>query len=898
VGGPGTFENTVTGTYRKTENVTTTIGTVFDNAGTVEVEAGTLQFNGDVIQHVGNTLTGGTWRIRGTGALTLNEPGAQNIVTSQVDVTLDGAAASFARIDSLTTNQGAFRVLGARNFSAAGPFTNSGILQLGGGTFSAPALSNLAGGEIFGFGTVTPQILNSGIVRANGGNLFVAGGVDGQSGTLQSDPGATLTLGAASDGDFLINGGALDTGGFNVTVSQDYTNANFGIGNGFDARANVLGTGQILAAGDVAQRLTGALADGTTATPILAFGNLHVGDIATETFRVANTGTTGPSLRGALQTTVNGGQITDGRLSGSGVTAANFGPLAVGTESAEFSVTFSGTTAGALIDQRVAVVNNFDNVAGQVLSVTGAVYRLAEAGALADIVFGNVHVGDVVSRTVTLSNAAANDGFSESLSAVFESTTEPRFITSGSVTRLAAGATDDTSLVVGLDTGTAGAYSGTVQLRLSSDGAGSSELGLTDLGLRAIGVSTNIGVYRFAEGAITDAEPVDLGAYRVGDLATLRGLAIGNIAANDGFSERLDARVVGLDPGFQSTGEVSLLGAGEVDTTSLQVRVDTATAGIKSGVADIAFVSNGAGTSLLGETARGSREVALAGRVYAPAVATVEASAIDFGIVHVGDSIGARNLSVRNDAAGELTDTLRGEIVTTPSGFTGTGSLGAGGLAAGASSDALTIALDTTVAGVFGGTATLAFASHNPELSDVDLGEFSVSLAAQVNQFANPVFGYAGAGAFSADGSTLTVDFGTLVQGAPGVAGTLQLSNLVSGPADDLTAEFGPLTGDFTLSGFEPFAALGAGDVHDFTIGFSPLATGSFEQVIAVHLFGENASGFRGALGEFTVTFRAQVAPVPLPPAVWMFGAAAALGLRRRRRAGRQGARVSRAEAA
>ncbi len=62
----------------------------------------------------------------------------------------------------------------------------------------------------------------------------------------------------------------------------------------------------------------------------MAFGNIHVGDVASRQFAIANTGTSGPALRGALQTSVNGGNLTDARLSGSGVTAGNFGPVAAG----------------------------------------------------------------------------------------------------------------------------------------------------------------------------------------------------------------------------------------------------------------------------------------------------------------------------------------------------------------------------------------------------------------------------------------------------------------------------------------------------------------------------------------------------------------------------------------
>jgi hypothetical protein len=50
-----------------------------------------------------------------------------------------------------------------------------------------------------------------------------------------------------------------------------------------------------------------------------------------------------------------------------------------------FTVTLTGSTPGALAaDQRVGVVNNFDNVGEQVISITGgSVFRRAVASTLA-----------------------------------------------------------------------------------------------------------------------------------------------------------------------------------------------------------------------------------------------------------------------------------------------------------------------------------------------------------------------------------------------------------------------------------------------------------------------------------------------------------------------------------
>ncbi len=1473
------------GTFRKTTGTgTTSVQTVFNNTGTVEVASGTLDLSGDVTQHSGATLAGGTWRVTGTGTLNFTRTGAQNIITNQGDVTLNGATANFARINTLTDNQGAFRLGGARNFTAVGAFNNSGVLQLGGGTFAAPSLTNnVVGqriGEIFGFGSVTPTVLNHGLVRANGGVLTMTGGIDGQSGTIQVDEGATLVLGANSDGDILINNGTLALGTSNSTVAQDYQNGSFGEGNAFNARANVTGSGQILAAGDVAQALSGQVSNGTIAAPQMAFGNIHVGDQVTRSFAVSNTGSNGPALRGALQTSVNGGNVTDARLTGSGVTAGNYGPVAAGESSTSFDVTFTGSSAGALSGQAVAAANNFDNVAEQVLSISGAayryanptahtpapvvfanrrvgdsasqllsltndvpndgfsesldasiggatdnattnggsfsllaagatnstalavgidtssagaksgtaiitltsngagtsdlgttalgtqtvnvsgdvyrlasasahspepilfanrhvgaaatqalsltntaandgfserlnatiggatgdvstndgsftllgagqadasslsvsldtstagaksgtatislasdgtgtsgfgaleldpqtvnvsgnvyrfaeasahspepvvfanrhvgsaasqtlslsnlaaadgfsesldatiggatgnattnggsfsllaagasngtalavgidtssagaksgtatitltsngagtselgttalgtqsvnvsgnvyrfaeasahspepvvfanrhvgsaasqtlslsnlaatdgfsesldatiggatgnattnggsfsllaagasngtalavgidtssagaksgtatitltsngagtsdlgttalgtqsvnvsgnvyrfaeastlaaapivfanrhvgesafqalsltntaandgfselldaaftgltgnavqqgsvsllgagqassglivgintgtagaksgtatvsftsngagtselgttalgtqsfnvsgnVYRFAQAGTVAAVQFGNVHVGDDVSQTLSLINIAAADGFSEGLDAEFIGVSDDRILTSGSVTALAAGATDNSSLVVALDTSTAGSLSGFTTLRFTSNGDGTSGLGATLLGTQNVGVTTNVAVYRFADGAVDSAQPIDLGAARVGDVVGTQGVVVRNAAVNDGFSENLDVSVASVDAGFTASGAVTNLAAGASNGSGINVGLDTSVSGVKTGQATLGYVSNGEGTSGLGQTAVGSEAVALTGRVYAQAVASVETVGIDFGIVHVGDVIGAQSVTVRNIAAGTLTDTLLGSISAVPAGFVGSGSLGATGLAQGAASSAMTVGLSTATAGVFSGEANLSFASRNAEMADLVLDGQGVTLTAQVNNFANAVLAKAGGdGGFEeVTLGQFMFDFGTLTVG-DSVQGLLALANLSpGGPTDVLGADFDIGGGSFTLTGFDAFSGLATTDsARMLDVSLDPLVAGLFEQVVRINLYGENTSGFRGSLGSYELTLRANVNAVPVPGAVWLLGSA------------------------
>src|ERR1019366_9507449 len=127
------------------------------------------------------------------------------------------------------------------------------------------------------------------------GTLAITPAVNG-TGTIQTSGTGVVQLGAASTVGNLINNGttasALTLGTNNITVSSDYNNASFGVGNGFNARANVSGTGLINSGGSnasTAQAITGAtVTNGSTGTATLTIGNVHAGSTAYN-FQVANT---------------------------------------------------------------------------------------------------------------------------------------------------------------------------------------------------------------------------------------------------------------------------------------------------------------------------------------------------------------------------------------------------------------------------------------------------------------------------------------------------------------------------------------------------------------------------------------------------------------------------------
>ena len=354
----------------------------FTNSGTVEALSGStlsIQPGGSVTNLSSGTLTGGIWRANaGAGLAGLIQFAANNTVvtTNAADIYLIGANSSIAGRDAsgiartidttLAINNGSLRLQQGRTFNAtanSGNFTNgnTGLLEVTDSTFQSSSLLN--NGTITSFGTsaltTTPKISGSGAIIVNNGTLTIASGVNGSAGssvTILS--GATLNLAgnvAPNVIDTLTTSGNLALGSQNLTVLSAYTNANFGTGNSFNNRANVTGAGQILAAGATpatAQTLSGNLVGGTTTgaaaidfgqRPRRQFRHAQLPDRqqwhrgrdsgAIQTARRGGDGRRRPA-RAPTARTVNGGNITDGRFSGTGVTSSNWGPVANGATTA------------------------------------------------------------------------------------------------------------------------------------------------------------------------------------------------------------------------------------------------------------------------------------------------------------------------------------------------------------------------------------------------------------------------------------------------------------------------------------------------------------------------------------------------------------------------------------
>src|SRR5258706_332945 len=299
-------------------------------------------------------------------------------------------------------------------------------------------------------------------------------------------------------------------------------------------------------------------------------------------------------------------------------------------------------------------------------------------------------------------------------------------------------------MVVGINTAAAGIVSGTVTVNPASDGSGTSGLGITSLGSQNVGVSADIqsvSVFRLANPVINTPQPVAFGNVRLGARAS-QAPSITNTVPNDGFSESLNASAGVTSGGVTASGAFNLLTAGATNNSSVLVGINTATAGNKSGTATINFVSDGTGTSGLGQTQLLAQDVNVTGSVFRTAVASAVApNPVNFGNVRLGTTQ-TQALTISNTAASDGFSERLNASFSGSSGAATTSGAGVSLLAAGASNNTgLIVGIDTSAVGNKSGTATIALQSDGAGTS----GLSAIGIGTQVVNLSGTVFRLAAA---------------------------------------------------------------------------------------------------------------------------------------------------------
>ena len=837
------------------------------NDGLLQATAGaTLNVGANDLNNFSSgTLTNGQYEADAGSTLNLNT-GA--IVTDAAGIILSGAGSSITTSagpieTTLTTIAagGALNVLAARNYTTTNDIGNSGVILLGGGNFAPNSVTNTATGLLTGFGTVTQAnggpVANAGTVSSSSGTLSVTGGISGQ-GTVGSAAGSTLDLSAAprdsTAGLFSVSGNVA-LGSHNVIVSSDYHNFNFGVGNGFNAHANVTGTGKILATGDVGLGISGAdVSNGKSSTPTLALGNVHVTGSGNTSFTVDNTGTTGPSLRGAVQN----GASSPGLV----VTAQNFGPVAPGASSAAQTVGFNAGSAGA-INGSFKVVSNFDNVASLTVGVTASAYDFANptVNTTQPVNVGNFHVGSAPAQAaVSVSNATISDAaFQEGLDASTGAATGAATSNAGSFSLLAAGGTNASAIKVGVNGTTAGVETGMVALNLVSDGASTSHLGTTTLASQNVSV-TGTGYNLASSNTIA---PISFGVLHTNTGTHTEALTVSNTAPTGAYSEGLDSSFGGYTNkgglNVTASGSITNLAAGATDASSLVLSLSTATAGMVNGTILVHQASNGT-IDGLGNTALADQNPGVSGTVQATvtnlATPQINNAPINVGNVRIGSAAPTQGVSVTNTApAGGFSESLIGNVT----GTTGTGITAAGGFGPpsanpevapqGTDARSIQVGIDTASAGAKAGSAVIDFKSDGTAFQGgtvTDLGNTSVAVTGAVYRLASP---------------TLNTPNVTLAARVGDAAPTASVSVSNTSPdqyTEGLNAGFGTAVAGFATSGSVANLAATLTDMASLGIKLNTATSGSFggTQQVAFASTGvgtDNATDLALAPGNVTV---------------------------------------------
>jgi hypothetical protein len=375
------------------------------------------------------------------------------------------------------------------------------------------------------------------------------------------------------------------------------------------------------------------------------------------------------------------------------------------------------------------------NLPSQTVNVNASVFRLATGGASAvPVNLGAFRVGidTPAAAGVGVTNTAAADGYSEQLGIGSVSSGNALFTASNALGngRVNAGASAAGAISVGAGAGlVAGINTGSVTVQFISDGTASGTGGSINSNSQQFNVSAK--GYTPAVAQLNGPATIDFGTVRVGTAVGVQTLTISNAAAVTAANDTLKGTLAIAGAGFTGHGSsVAGLTAGGA-SGALQVGLDTSTAGVKSGSAQVSYVSQNPDMAdlALGD----SQSVALAGTVNALAQAVFTQSGgsssfscgngvctLNFGTLMQGSGTHVDLLELANAASGPADDLLGSFDFT---GFADFGSSGFGGvnLAAGDSLGGLSLSLDTSALGSFSSSFWFNGFSHNAFQSDYAL---------------------------------------------------------------------------------------------------------------------------------------------------------------------------------
>ena len=863
-------------TMANTSGLTLGTGLVLGGAGTYENNLNLVVAGPNKLTlSAANTYTG-TTTVK-SGILALDATGS--IANSSNIVVGDATAASSAPMLDLTAK-------GSFNFLSGQTVSGTGTLNIGSGkTITVDSGAHWAPGNSIGTNAVTGNLTLSGISDFQLGNSTGSGTRLSPYNSDRTNVSGTLTLGGTLN---LLDNAAANSNG--VASAGSYLIFTYGsvagtLSGSFGGISNLSGSGyhaKVVNGGAGTGSGQGIFLDNyqiasANALSNVNFANFHVGATLSSTQTLTN-GASASFGEGLSVTSSTSGGATVGGVPGTLIAGGGSAQLIVGIAN---TAGVKGGTVGLTLNSDGAGTSGYGTTAltSQNITVTGTGYRLATVNTLGDANIGNFHVGKS-QNTIALSatnTQVSSDIYSEKLdlsgAATGATFSGASLIAAGSSSSLTFGVSD-----------TAGTHSGSVVVSATSNGAGTSGLGLTSVGSQTVNVNGT--GYRLA--TVNTLGDVSVGNFHVGKSANTVSLSASNTQVNtDAYSEKLD---LSGSAGGLATFSGAATGIAAGSSTSLTFGVSD-TAGTHSGTVVVSATYNGAGTSGLGLTSVGSQTVNVSGAGYNLASAAT-AQTVNLGIIHKNQAKSAA-VSLTNTAPtnATYTETLQTNGFTgTTAGFTASGSvLGLAGQASGTGTLSVGIGAGFSTVGEKSGTTTLALQSNEVNgsgLGTTSIGNQVITMNVQVNEYASPTFTKAsGDGTLTKLGSTsYTLDFGSFNL-ATGKTATLDLTNYLLDPTyqDLLNGTFNVTGTGFTIvSGGNIGSDIAINGSHSITIGFDTLTTGGFTGQLTFNPTSVNTSG-TSSMAPITMDLQAMVVP---EPATWamMIGGLGMLGFAQRLR--------------
>jgi hypothetical protein len=628
--------------------------------------------------------------------------------------------------------------------------------------------------------------------------------------------------------------------------------------------------------------VTGAVYREATAGVTLTDPILHVGDPDTEALTVTNTDPADGYSENLIAA------LTGARGAFSPVAEEPTGEIAAGdsddsTLSVSFSTAQAGTVNGdvtlgltsdggtglgsidgfgsiALAAATFSLTATIDNYAtAQVIQVTG-VPVLIRQGDTYTLDLGQAYLGaNPVTIELGVENAAA--AIADLLEGGFTWGGDPEIALTGfaNFASLAAGQGHD-GLNVILNTDTAGVFTQQITLYGTGYNASGYNGALVPEVIDVSGTVVAAASYAPAVATLNTVGTVILPDQRIGGAPLSTKLSITNNATPP--SEKLDVTVGSSSGAVSATGTISLLRAGQTDTTGIAVSVSTGSAGVQSGSVTLLDSTDGSGTDGNAPASVGTTTVAVSGDVYREASGTAY-TPLDFN-AHSGQAVPVF-ITVGNTALADgFSEDLVGTVLATSSGIVAPGAT-TGDIQAGATG---TLSLDATsyYPGVYTGSVILELSSDGGPvdgLGTVDLGQQTIEVTGTVYNYAvAEIVEVSGNRRLVADGAGYALNLGQVGLGAAPVAVDLGVANAAAAVADLLEGDFTE-SGDpeIALSGFNAFSGVAAGYLQpglDITLDTG--TTGIFSQQITLFATGYDPSGFVGALTPEVITVTGTVA--------------------------------------